>query len=230
MRISVIIPTLNEAASIAQLVLFAFQHSKGHVAEVIVVDAGSTDGTVSLAKEAGAQTLANAPRSRAMQMNEGARHATGDILYFIHADVKLVSSFVEDILCAISEGFDAGCYRFKFDSPKVMLRINSYCTRFHGIMSRGGDQTLFITRTLFIQLDGFDEYYSIMEDFDLIKRIWKHGKFKVIPKSVVVSARKYEQNSWLRVQLANLTVFMMFFLKRNPEQMKLAYKKMLDYR
>ncbi|HYI79192.1 MAG TPA: glycosyl transferase, partial [Chryseolinea sp.] len=127
-------------------------------------------------------------------------------------------------------GHQAGCYRFKFDSSKFMLRFNSYCTRFKGIMCRGGDQTLFITKTLFLKLGGFNEYYTIMEDYDLIQRIREHAKFKIIPENVLVSARKYEKNSWLRVQSANFIVFMMYFLKKHPSQMKEAYRKMLNYR
>lgn len=96
-------------------------------------------------------------------------------------------------------------------------------------MCRGGDQTLFITKKLFYSLNGFDEFYIIMEDFDLIVRIRKIARFKIMPKSVLVSARKYENKSWVRVQGANFIVFMMFFLKRHPLQMKDAYKKMLEY-
>jgi hypothetical protein len=97
-------------------------------------------------------------------------------------------------------------------------------------MCRGGDQTLFITKTLFLKLGGFNEYYTIMEDYDLIQRIREHAKFKIIPENVLVSARKYEKNSWLRVQSANFIVFMMYFLKKHPSQMKEAYSKMLNYR
>ncbi|HZB11498.1 MAG TPA: TIGR04283 family arsenosugar biosynthesis glycosyltransferase [Chryseolinea sp.] len=230
MNISVIIPTVNEENLIFRLVESVLATGGLSVVEVIVVDGASTDKTVTEAKKAGAIVLNCPGSSRANQMNLGAKNARGDLLYFLHADVKIPKSFVTDILKAYEEGYQAGCYRFKFDSSKFMLRFNSYCTRFKGIMCRGGDQTLFITKTMFLKLGGFNEYYTIMEDYDLIQRIREHAKFKIIPENVLVSARKYEKNSWLRVQSANFIVFMMFFLKRHPSQMKEAYRKMLNYR
>ena len=229
MKISVIIPTLNEAGLISNLVHFILKYGKEKIIDVIVVDGGSTDNTVAHAKQACARVIISEKQSRPYQMNIGANIAKGEILYFLHADVKPVESFVDDIFQAFADGYDAGCYRFKLDSSRFMLKVNSYCTRFNGIMCRGGDQTLFISKKLFYQLNGFDEFYIIMEDFDLILRIRKNSPFKIMPKSVLVSARKYENKSWLRVQGANFIIFMMFFMKRHPLKMKEAYKKMLEY-
>ena len=230
MKISVIIPTLNESENIGHLVAFIHDFGTTQVGEIIVVDGQSADDTVVVAKQAGALTLISPIKSRAAQMNMGAKYATGDILYFIHADIKLVPSFAQDIKGSIEAGFPSGCYRYVFDSSKSMLRINAYCTRFNRIMGRGGDQTLFVTRSVFEKLGGFNETFSIMEDYDFIIRLQKEYPFKIIPKNVVVSARKYETNSWLRVQLANLTVFIMFFLQQPPDKMKRWYEKMLAYR
>jgi rSAM/selenodomain-associated transferase 2 len=230
MKISVIIPTWNEVENIGLLVKYINDHASDAIAEIIVADAGSQDDTAAIATNAGAKVIPCPHKNRAMQMNRGARYATGDLLYFVHADIKLIPSFADDILHAVEEGFDSGCYRYVFDSHSRMLRINGYFTRFDRIMCRGGDQTLFVTKTVFERLGGFNEYFTIMEDYDFIIRIRKQYSFKIIPKNIVVSARKYETNSWIRVQLANLTVFIMFFLKRPPEQMKTVYKKLLDYR
>lgn len=230
MKISVIIPTWNEVNNIGLLVKYIYDHAADAIAEIIVVDASSQDDTAVVATNAGAKVVSCAHKSRAMQMNVGAKYATGELLYFIHADIKLIPSFADDILQAVEEGFDSGCYRYVFDSDSKMLRINGYFTRFDRIMCRGGDQTLFVTKTVFERLGGFNEYFTIMEDYDFIIRIRKQYSFKIIPKNIVVSARKYETNSWIRVQLANLTVFIMFFLKRPPEQMRAVYKKLLDYK
>lgn len=230
MTITVIIPTWNEGQDIGSLVKFVVQHGGPSVGEVLVVDGGSTDDTVNVARRAGARTLTCAEPSRARQMNLGAQQATGDVLYFAHADVKLATSFSHDILEAINEGYDAGCYRYVFDSSHPMLKINGYFTRFDRLMCRGGDQTLFVRRSVFENLNGYNERFSIMEDYDFLLRLRQKHTFKIIPKDIVVSARKYQTNGWLRVQLANLTVFMMFFLKQSPERMKKVYKKMLNYR
>jgi rSAM/selenodomain-associated transferase 2 len=226
MSISVIIPTLNEANTIAGLLSFIKTHGQD-VAEVIVVDGGSSDGTVNLASAAGAVVLSSKFPSRAIQMNMGGKIASGDILYFVHADVTLPKTFCEDIGEAVESGYPAGCYRFTFDSPHPLLKINAFFTRFRGIMCRGGDQTLFITRQLFSLLKGFDEFYSIMEDYDLIRRIQDRSAFRVIPRDVIVSCRKYKANSWLRVQLANMSVFVMYLLRFHPDKIKSFYKKAL---
>ncbi len=230
MNISVIIPTLNEAEVIGELIIFIVSNSNGFVGEVIVVDGNSADNTIEIAAQAGAKVLLSNKRSRAAQMNKGAQESIFDLLYFVHADVKLDKEFAKDIMEAIESGYDAGCYRYQFDSPRRILKVNAYFTRFNRIMCRGGDQTLFIRKNIFNSLRGFNEGYVIMEDYDLIQRIQKKFNFYIIPKNILVSARKYETNSWIRVQCANLTVFIMYFLRRPPEKMAWWYKRILDYR
>ena len=230
MTLSVIIPTYNEAANIARLVADLRRHAPSPPVEVLVVDAHSPDGTAEAARQAGATVLLAPQPGRAAQMNFGARHATGNVLYFVHADVGIHPDYVATIRAAVAAGHEAGCYRFRFDSDHPLLRINSYGTRFSGIMSRGGDQTLFITRGLFQRLGGFNERFVIMEDFEIILRIRKIAAFLIVPQEVRVSARKYETNGWLRVQLANLTAFSLFFLKVSPPRIARTYKALLNYR
>ena len=226
MQLSVIIPTHNEVSNIVRLVAELRRYAPQ--AQVLVVDAHSPDGTAEAARQAGATVLPAPQPGRAAQMNHGAAHATGELLYFVHADVSLHPDFVATITQAAADGYAAGCFRFRFDSRHPLLRINSYGTRFEGIMSRGGDQTLFITRALFDELGGFDERFVIMEDFEIIQRIRRVARFFIAPHAVTVSARKYETNSWLRVQLANLTAFSLFFLKASPVKIARTYKAMLN--
>ncbi len=228
--LSVIIPTYNEAANIGRLVAELRHHAPADAVEILVVDAASPDGTAEAARRAGATVLQSPRPGRAAQMNYGARQARGEVLYFVHADVGIHPDFLATIQAAVAQGHAAGCYRFRFDSAHPLLRINSYGTRFKGIMSRGGDQTLFITRALFEQLGGFNERFVIMEDFEIIQRIRKVASFFIVPQDVVVSARKYETNGWLRVQLANLTAFSLFFLKVPPPRIARTYKALLNYR
>jgi hypothetical protein len=140
----------------------------------------------------------------------------------------LVQTFSRDIESAVDAGFNAGCYRFVFDSRHILLKLNAYCTRYRGIMCRGGDQTLFITRKLFRELDGFNEYFTIMEDYDMIRRIRKKERFIILDRSVIVSSRKYRTNSWGRVQLANFIAFMLFFLHIHPNRIKAFYKMAIN--
>lgn len=229
-RISVIIPTLNEASNIEEIITFIQMHGKDVLADLIVVDGGSTDSTVALARSLGARVIHSSKQARASQMNLGATHATGDILYFVHADVKLAPAFTTDIRESISSGHISGCYRYVFDSKRFMLRINGYFTRLNSLMCRGGDQTLFITKAAFEELGGFNESYTIMEDYEFLIRLRRKYPFRIIPKNVIVSARKYENNSWLWVQLVNLYAFLQFYRKVNPDRIRSSYYKLLAYR
>ena len=111
------------------------------------------------------------------------------------------------------------------------MRLNAYLTRFNLLTFRGGDQTLFITKSAFTKLNGFDEYYTIMEDYDFIARLWKAKiPFALIQKDVVISVRKYEKNSWLQVQIANGIAMFLFKQKKSPEVIKKYYRKLLNYR
>ncbi len=226
MQTSIIIVTLNEADNIAHLVRHLLQYGGPHLKELFVVDGGSSDATCQLAKEAGA-TILHAPKGRAVQMNYGAEHATGELLYFVHADTLPPVSYMDDIQAAVQEDFPIGCFRFQFDSDRWVLKVNSYFTRFEKMWCRGGDQTLFVTRSLFDELNGYDPKFEIMEEYDFIKRARKTHPFKIIAKPVLVSARKYEQNGYFRVQIANLTVFNMYRFGCSQQTMVRAYRRML---
>ena len=227
MTISIIIPTYNEEASIFDLVTYLKKHSDA-ATEIIIADGGSNDQTLTKAREAGVnEVFISKQKGRAAQMNAGAARSSGEVLYFVHADSVPPISFTDDIKSAVMSGQPAGCYRFKFNSDHPLLKINSFLTRFDRIMCRGGDQTLFITRDLFKKLGGYRNDYIIMEDYDLIERIQDRASFHIIPKEVVVSARKYEQNNYLQVQLANFIVFMMYFWGSTQENMLNMYKKLL---
>jgi rSAM/selenodomain-associated transferase 2 len=230
-EISVIIPVVDEASIICKTVSQFTKHEKREWLQVIVVDGGSKDNTVSLAESEGALVLRCDKRSRATQMNLGASKAKHPILYFVHADVQAPESFYDDILASVKNGFQSGCYRSGYDRYPGLMRLNSFMTRFNIISFRGGDQTLFITKEAYQKLNGFDEYFSIMEDYNLIERIWKTKvPFELIQKDVIISSRKYEKNSWLRVQIANGVAMYMFKRGESPEEIKRAYKKLLNYK
>jgi rSAM/selenodomain-associated transferase 2 len=228
MKLSVIIPTLNEAENIRELVPYLKKYGGDFISEVIVVDGGSSDETCQIASGLGVTVLKSKIKSRAHQLNLGASHAKANTLYFVHADTRPVQSFAEDLQIAIVKGYKAGCFRYRFDSDTFLLKVNSWFTRFNGIFSGGGDQTLFISRDFFNTLGGYDTKYCLMEDFELVKRIKRRTKFYIIPKTMTVSARKYQDNSWLRVQLVNLFVFAMFHLGMAPEKLKKSYSTLLS--
>ena len=227
--ISVIVPTYNEEKVISALVKHLLADAHDDLAEVLVIDGGSTDRTATLARQAGASVHVTAEMGRAQQMNYGAHIAQGNVLYFVHADTRPPSRYVENIQESLRAGHSIGSYRSCFCSSHPLLRLNSYFSRFDRFTCRGGDQTLFVTRSLFDQLGGYDPYYIVMEDFDFIRRARRKARFQVMPHNAYVSARKYEDNSYGRVTLANAIVFTLFRLGFSPQWLLRTYKKMVRY-
>lgn len=227
MNISIIIPTYNEADGILDLLRHLKEHAYDSVADILVVDGQSSDDTVQKVKEAGFNCLVSPQKGRAAQMNHGAERARGDILYFVHADSIPPKTYASDILNAVQNGAESGCYRFTFNSDHPLLRVNAWFTRFDRLMCRGGDQTLFIRKDVFAVLGGFKNY-AIMEDFDMIHRLREREAFKILPKEVIVSARKYEENSYMKVNFINLIIFTMFWIGMSQEVMVHAYQQLIS--
>lgn len=230
MTLSIIIPTYNEEKSIGQLVRYLLEHGKEAVVDLVVSDGGSEDRTIEEAIAAGATAVVSPGKGRAAQMNFGASLAKGDVLYFIHADCYPPTSFVGDITESIRKGFDLGRYYTKFDSEKAILKINAWFTRFDFFICMGGDQTLFIKRNLFQQCNGFREEMKIMEEYEFCQRARQKGRYKIMKGSALISARKYDTNTWLQVQLANAKVVRMYKRGASQQEMVETYKQMLSYR
>jgi rSAM/selenodomain-associated transferase 2 len=230
MKISIIIPTYNEEGSIVALLNYLRQHLAGREYDLIVSDGGSEDSTVEKARAAGAMAQVSPQKGRAAQMNYGASLASGEVLYFIHADCFPPSSFFADIEKALEKGYDLGRYRTRFDSDRTILKVNAWFTRFDLFICMGGDQTLFIRRALFEKLGGFCSNMRIMEEYEFCQRARQQGRYVILPGAALISARKYEQNSWLRVQLANARVVRMYKRGASQDEMTAAYRSMLNYR
>jgi rSAM/selenodomain-associated transferase 2 len=225
--ISIIIPVLNEEENIPNLIPYLKgQYPPGSV-EIIVVDGGSTDRSVNLARMLGAKVITSVKAGRAAQMNCGASMARNEILYFIHSDAIPPETFYSDIVGAVFSGYAIGRYRTKFDGGSRWLDINAFFTRFDWFICYGGDQTMFITKTLFQKINGFNDQMVVMEDYDLVKRARQYSPYKIFKGTTLVSTRKYKNNSWLRVQYANLKVIIMNILGVSQAQMLSAYRKAL---
>lgn len=227
MKLSIIIPVYNEEENIPKLIPHLKQSILDNDAEIIVVDGGSSDRTVELIQSYDIPCIHCEVKGRAAQMNMGSRYAGGDVYYFVHADALPPRSFISDIKRSMSEGHDAGCYRFRFDSDHMLLKMNSYFTRFDRLMCRGGDQTLFVKKSIFNELGGFREDFLIMEDFEMIDRLRKGYKFRIMPDEVIVSARKYQENHYLKVNFINLVIFTMYMFGAAQATMLHAYRQLI---
>ena len=228
MDLSIIIPTLNEAEYLGRLLKQLKYGEKLRRQEILVVDGGSNDRTREVAQQHSVRFLQSAP-GRAIQLNYGAARAEGEILYFLHADTLPPASFKKDIADSLAAGYHLGCYPFRLDSSNPLLRINSYMTRFRWLWCRGGDQSLFVLRSVFDSLKGFREDMKIMEEYDFLERAMKSYRFRIMPGEIGVSARKYAKNGYIRVQLANLVAFNMYRRGYDSSKILQTYKQMLSF-
>jgi len=196
-KLSVIIPTLNEERLIATTLEDLFlRHSPE---EVIVVDGGSRDRTRELASKW--TRVISSPQGRAHQMNRGAREAAGDILLFLHADTRLPDKGLERIKQVVGEGKEAGRFQMRFDEKRWLLGFYSSYTRFQFFSY--GDQGFFVKRQLFYEVGGYREGVPF-EDIDFYQRLRKRTKPIILREAVMTSARRFSQRGLVRQKLINL--------------------------
>ncbi|WP_298530680.1 glycosyltransferase family 2 protein [uncultured Algibacter sp.] len=258
--ISIIIPVLNEEAHIGRLLehLLANSLSK-NVSEIIVVDGGSRDQTLSIidsfssvhnssskrafhfidSRVKNKETTSsknlktniislNSKKGRAKQMNWGAKHAKGDILYFLHADSFPPKRFDQLIINEIERGNEAGCFRMQFNSNHWWLKLASWFTQFNWRPCRGGDQSQFISKTLFETISGFDENYFIYEDNILINHLYARKQYVVINKKIKTSARMYEKHGIWRVQFFYWCIYIKKWLGADANKLHCYYNKYIN--
>ncbi|MBI3463756.1 MAG: TIGR04283 family arsenosugar biosynthesis glycosyltransferase [Planctomycetes bacterium] len=212
MKISIVIPALNESANIVAAVEKAWAT---HPQEVIVADGGSDDGTPDLAQQAGAKVVSS-PRGRGVQQNRGAAAATGEVLLFLHADTWLAP----DGLPQITAAFDRpevifGAFRQRIEATgriyRWLERGNALRASWRGLPY--GDQGVFVRRAAFEEAGGFPEV-GLLEDVLLVKTLRRRAWPVLLPGPIHVSARRWERHgvvsqtarNWLLLSAARLGV------------------------
>jgi rSAM/selenodomain-associated transferase 2 len=217
--ISIIIPTRNEADSIGRLLpeLLAVPG-----VELLVVDGGSSDNTVDIAKSLGAQVLSSSP-GKAKQMNAGAEAAHGSILLFLHCDTKLAPGFVEQVGDALNQPeISAGAFQLSIDSKGFGLRVIEWLVNFRSkiLQMPYGDQGIFVTTDMFFSVGEFPRQ-PIMEDFELMRRLRGRGKIKILPLHATTSARRWKKLGIMRTTVINQAIIL---LGVNPEKLAEWYR------
>lgn len=202
MRLSIIIPALNEAENIG----LAVERANALMPhEVLIADGGSSDRTVEIARELSCR-LVETPRGRARQQNAAAKQATGDVLLFLHADSWLAPEGAAQIEQTLrqSPGIPGGVFWHRFDSPRFGFRLIEIGDALRACTTRigFGDQGIFLRRSVFEQLGGFPDV-PLMEDVLLMRRLRDVGRLAFLPGPVHTSARRHEKHGLIRQTLRN---------------------------
>ncbi|MGB9629997.1 MAG: TIGR04283 family arsenosugar biosynthesis glycosyltransferase [Thermodesulfobacteriota bacterium] len=223
MKISIIIPVLNEEDWIVQM-LTALQPLRGKGHEVIVVDGGSKDQSLQKALPFSDQVL-EASRGRSRQMNKGAKFSKGEILLFLHADTFLPDGADHLIFDAISRtGRSWGFFKVGLSGRHPLLRVVEFLMNLRSRFTRiaTGDQSIFLKRELFEAIGGYPEI-DLMEDVALCKIMKKYGPPIYIPLAVLTSSRRWEEKGLIRTILLMWFLRFAFFLKADPKRLVKLY-------
>lgn len=225
MKLSIIIPTLNEAVQLhyTLMPLRALQ-ARGH--EVIVVDGGSSDHTMTIAQEFADRVLSTA-RGRARQMNAGAAVASGEVLLFLHADTRLPEQ--ADALIAAGlhrEQILWGRFDVRLSGQQFLLRVVGAMMNRRSRLSSiaTGDQALFVRRAAFMQLGGYPDI-ALMEDIALCKLLKRLSRPENLSARVVTSSRRWEQRGIVRTILLMWRIRLAYALGVSPQRLAQLYQQ-----
>lgn len=223
MIISIIIPTLNESASIVNTLLpLQAWRTRGH--EVILVDGGSEDDTVFKAQYLADQVLGS-EKGRSQQMNIGAEHAKGEILLFLHADTLVNDISDHGILNSINNGFGWGHFNVEFTSKRFIFKVIAAMMNTRSCLTSiaTGDQAIFVKKDLFEEVGRYP-LLPLMEDIELSIRLKRLGRSCCQAEKVVTSSRRWEKNGILNTIILMWFLRLAYFLGVSPTGLKRWYK------
>lgn len=219
--VSIIVPVLNEAPRIAAC-LSGLRRDFPET-ELIVVDGGSADGTADLARPH-AKVL-ECERGRGRQLNAGAAAASGEVLWFVHADTVLEASALGQMYAAFTDPrvIAGGCtLRFDRDTPSLRYLAWASNQRARRLGQIFGDQAMFVRRRIFEQLGGFPDY-PLMEDFVFSRRLNRTGRLVSLPAAATSSARRFEQHGTWRMIAFMQLIKVLFLAGVSPDRLAVLY-------
>ncbi len=211
-RISIIIPAFDEAHSLGKTIAAARRHSAP--VEIVVVDAGSSDGSAEIAAEAGARVLRTRRRQRASQLNLGAQQARGSLLIFLHADTLLPPNALHAVVIAFRDRrVVGGAFTRRYDSRSLVLAFTCWLgsLRNRTMGWHLGDQAMFVRGKVFDQMGGFREVDQF-EDLDFSRRLRRIGKTVTLQPAVVSSPRRFQRKGALRTTLRDFCLTLRYLV------------------
>ncbi|MGH9089185.1 MAG: TIGR04283 family arsenosugar biosynthesis glycosyltransferase [Acidimicrobiales bacterium] len=195
LSVAIVVPLLNEAPGVGPALARLRRDFPG--AELVAVDGGSTDHTVELAERY--CRVVRSPRGRACQMNAGARATASDVVWFVHADVTVAPSALDELRTVLADpGVVGGGLSLRFDARSVGLAYLAWSStrRARHLQQVFGDQALFVRRRVLDEVGGFPDL-PIMEDLELCRRLRRRGRLAVLPATATASARRFaDHGTW----------------------------------
>ena len=189
--------------------------------EILVVDGGSTDSTVSQARPH-ARVL-HADRGRAPQMNRGWRAASGDTVLFLHADTVLPPGAFDRMRQVLMDpAAEGGAFRLNFDTPGRLLNLYARCTALNWPCICFGDRGLFVRRRVLEAVGGIPDL-PIFEDLQFVRLLCRRGGFRFVPVAVTTAARRFTREGALRRQLKNVLLWTGYWLGTDPQTLSRHY-------
>ncbi|MCB1059852.1 MAG: TIGR04283 family arsenosugar biosynthesis glycosyltransferase [Calditrichaeota bacterium] len=224
--VSVIIPTLNEEQRLPILLeMLALEAPRP---EVIVVDGGSLDHTVDKATIWANQVLTAAP-GRGFQLNQGAKVASGDVLWFLHADSEPPKRAIAQILEVLHNRPEllGGAFRLKFDRSSLGMRAISFGANVRSRLFSmpWGDQGLFVRKSVFQELGGFPDW-PVMEDFAFQKLLAQKGKTVLLKDALTTSARRYEKFGKMKAMAMNFNTLWWHYRGKSAEEIQKKFRRL----
>ena len=217
MRVSAIVPVLNEATNLRACLDSVF--SAGRDVEVIVVDGGSADASADIARTSGATVMSSPIAERAHQLNLGASHARGEVLLFLHADTVLPPEWLAALTAALREDrhIVGGGFRRRFTHPSAFLRFTCWLAgwRVRWWGSLLGDQAMFVRRAAFAAVGGFPAI-KVFEDLEFSLRMRELGRIVLLSPRVISSGRRFERQGAVRQTLSDF-VLTLRYLRARPK-------------
>jgi rSAM/selenodomain-associated transferase 2 len=223
MRFSIIMPVINEEAVLEYQLSNLVRQFSQLDCELLIVDGGSTDRTIEIARRFG--RVITSLKGRAMQMNTGAAVATGEVFLFLHADTLLP----DDAFCAIEHALKTrqivgGAFRICFNCDQWSYRLVAFTTNLRSQIRKifTGDQAYFVRSINFNAIGGFPDQ-PLMEDLEIIKQLRKIGKVVLLPQYVTTSARRHEKNGLIRSVLFMWYLRTLYKLGASPARLQRMY-------
>lgn len=223
MKLSIIIPVLNEEENLAKLA-GQLQSIKNQGHEVIIVDGGSVDNTLTIAHEVTDAIVVCAP-GRAVQMNNGAAVATGDVYLFLHVDTFLPDNIIQIIFDLSPQESFWGRFDVRLSSEKKVYRLIEWLINFRSCLTSiaTGDQAIFIEKNLFHRIGGFPEI-ALMEDVEISRQLKKLSASVCVKQKVITSSRRWESKGVVATVLMMWKLRLYYFLGVSPEKLNRLYR------